>query len=141
MTKLFAGPSYHVSKVNLKICALILITFHISFNEGNGIGQLCRQESEIIVVIYTMTYLNHLCDSPTCRCAFKIENAYHFFFNCPNYTNERVTLFNEIRNYLPINTEKLLFGDDSLTDQENSSIFIAVQTYIENTGRFAAVNQ
>ena len=55
-----------------------------------------------------------------------IEDADHFFFNCPNYTNERVTLFNEIRNYLPKNTEKLFGGNDSLTDQENTSIFIAV---------------
>ena len=50
-------------------------------------------------------------------------------------------ILNEVRNYLPINTEKLLFGNDSLTDQENSSIFIAVQIYIKNTRRFAAVNQ
>ena len=85
-------------------------------------------------------YLNHLCDSPTCRCGFIIEDADHFFFNCLNYMNEHVTLYNEIRNYFPLNTEKLLFGNDSLTDQENSSIFIAVQTYIKNNGRFAAVN-
>ena len=85
-------------------------------------------------------YLNHLCDSPTYRCGFIREDADHFFFNCPNYTNERVTLFNEIQNCLPINTE-LLFVNDSLTDQENTSIFIAVLTYIKNTGRFAAGNQ
>ena len=39
---------------------------------------------------------------------------------------------------LPLNTE-ILFGNNSLTVQENTSIFIAVQTYIINTGRFAAV--
>ena len=71
-------------------------------------------------------YLNHLpvIDSPTCRCGFIIEDVDNFFFNCPNYTNERVTLFNEFRNYLP-KYRKILFGNDSLTDQDYTSIFIA----------------
>ena len=55
-------------------------------------------------------YLNHLCDSPTCRCGFIIEDADHFFFNCLNYTNERVTLFNEIRNYFPIILKNFFSG-------------------------------
>ena len=84
--------------------------------------------------------LKHLCDSQTCRCGFIREDADHYFFSCPNYTNERVTLFNEIRNYLSIYTENLLFRNDSLIDQENTNIFIVVQTYVKNTGRFADSN-
>ena len=39
-------------------------------------------------------YINHLCNSPACSCGFIMEDADHFFFNCPNYPNARITLFN-----------------------------------------------
>ena len=31
--------------------------------------------------------------SPVCSCGVPIENAEHYFFKCPLYTNQRYTLF------------------------------------------------
>ena len=81
-------------------------------------------------------YNNLLCLDPYCNCGNEIEDADHVFFNCPKFTNKRI-LFNSTRNLHPLTTEKLLKGDMYLTAQENSIIFIAVQNYIKNTGRFA----
>ena len=44
-----------------------------------------------------------------------MEDADQFFFNCPNYPNARIALFNATQIYLPLNVEKLLFGYDNLT--------------------------
>ena len=38
-------------------------------------------------------YLYHLYDGSTFRCSFIKEDADHFFITCPNYANERITLF------------------------------------------------
>ena len=34
-------------------------------------------------------YINHLSPSPACSCSEEVEGADHYFFNCPNYNNER----------------------------------------------------
>ena len=57
-----------------------------------------------------------------------MEDADLFFFNCLNYPNARIALFNATPNYHPLNDEKLLFGNDNLAVQENTTIFIAVQS-------------
>ena len=56
------------------------------------------------------------------------------FFRCPKYLNERITLFNETRNFQPLSLNTLIHGVDHLTSEEN--IFTAVHTYIKNTDRF-----
>ena len=54
-------------------------------------------------------YRNHLCNSSPCSCSFIMEDADHFFFNCPNYPNARIALFNATQNCHPLNVKKLLF--------------------------------
>ena len=41
--------------------------------------------------------------SPTCSCGAPIENADHYFFECPLYTNQR--------NNLSINLQRLQIND------------------------------
>ena len=60
----------------------------------------------------------------------------YYFFKCSNYINERVILFQSTRNYHPLNTYILLFGDDNLSDENNSKVFTAVQIFIRDTKRF-----
>ena len=81
-------------------------------------------------------YNNHLSLDPYCNCGNEIEDAEHFFFNCPKFIDKRILLFNATKNLHPLNTDKLLKGDINLTSQENTGIFIAVQNYIKNTRRF-----
>ena len=74
--------------------------------------------------------------SPNCRCSGESEDVEHCFFRCSKYINERVILFQSTRNYHPLNTNILLFGDDNLSDENNSKIFTAVQIIIKDTKRF-----
>ena len=66
-----------------------------------------------------------------CTCNGGNENAAHFFFHCLNYVNEMLLFFlNEIRNFHPLNLDTLLNVADHLTNEENLSIFKAIQMYI-----------
>ena len=56
------------------------------------------------------------------------------FFRCSNYINERVILFQSTRNYHPLNTNIPLFGDDNLSDEDNSKLFTAVQIFVKGNG-------
>ena len=81
-------------------------------------------------------YNNHLSLDPYCNCGNEIEDTEHLFFNCPKFIDTCILLFNATRNLHPLNTDKLLKGDINLTSQESTTIFIAFQNYIKNTGRF-----
>ena len=81
-------------------------------------------------------YINHLSPSPTCSCSEEVEDAEHYFLRCSNFRNERVTLFRSTRDFHPLNINILLFGDENLTTDENTTIFTAVQTFIKDTRRF-----
>ena len=81
--------------------------------------------------------LNHLTQNPFCSCISEIENAEHYFFRCPKYVNERITMFRETHSFHPLNLNKLLTGDSNLTIENNAKIFEAVQKYIKNTKRFS----
>ena len=81
-------------------------------------------------------YINHLSPSPTCSCSEEVEDADHYFFNCPNYSNERDALLRATRDFYPLNIYTLLFGDENLTAEENTIIFTAVHTFIKDTRRF-----
>ena len=61
-----------------------------------------------------------LSPSPNCRCSEESEDVEHYFFRCSNYINERIILFQSTRNYHPLNTNILLFGEDNLSDENNS---------------------
>ena len=78
-------------------------------------------------------YINHLSPSFTCSCSEEVEDADHYFFNCPNYNNESDAL---LRDFYPLNIYILPFGDENLTAEENTIIFTAVQTFIKDTRRF-----
>ena len=73
----------------------------------------------------------------TCeQCGHEKEDAEHYFMQCPTFLNDRLPLFHATRHLHPLNVETLLFGRDSLSDEENTSLFNNVQMYIKNTKRF-----
>lgn len=82
-------------------------------------------------------FINHLSPNPMCCCNLEIENAEHFFFRCPKYTNEREMLFRETRVCHPLNLSKVLCGDLNGAIESNTLIFKAVHKYIKNTKRFS----
>ncbi|MEW8548105.1 MAG: reverse transcriptase family protein, partial [Candidatus Thiodiazotropha sp.] len=81
-------------------------------------------------------YNNYLRDDPVCTCSRGNESAAHYFFECQLYEEQRFQLFTDTREFHPLNVHMLLKGKDSLSDIDNSKIFLAVQDYIQATGRF-----
>ncbi len=74
---------------------------------------------------------NHISDSPECDCGNIIENATHYFFQCPRFSNQRLELFFNTQAYYPLTTKKLLFGIENLTNDDNSILFSEVQKFIK----------
>ena len=74
-------------------------------------------------------------DSALCCCGL-IENAYHFFFACPNYSHIRTELFNNVSQFCSLSLNNLLLGDRSQSNETNMHIFKAVQKFITESKRF-----
>ena len=79
-----------------------------------------------------------------CSCEENIKTTTHYLFHCPNYLNERMSLWNNLQNidknildrsYSRF-SEILLFGDSSFNDAKHTSILNATIQYIYDTKRF-----
>ena len=75
-----------------------------------------------------------------------VETSVHYLLHCPNFSNERLTLFNKIQsigeNILskgdPNISKVLLFGDDSFNDVKNIFVLTASTEYTISTKCFDA---
>ena len=82
--------------------------------------------------------------NPVCSCGQGIEASTHFLLHCSNYSNERLTCLNIIRNIdskiLSKNdlkvTETLLYGDSSYDDTNNTLIMNATMEFLFASKRF-----
>ena len=77
----------------------------------------------------------NIIESPFCECGAR-ENAYHYFLECPKYTNLRPELITAISQFCNPSLNVILTGNTSLSYESNVSIFTAVQKYIRETKRF-----
>ena len=62
-----------------------------------------------------------------------------FYYIVKNYIVQRNIFLigiREISNDLPIDELTLLFGNEILNDEKNTKIFLQVQKFIQDTGRF-----
>ena len=74
----------------------------------------------------------------------EIETSSHYLLNCSNYSEERLTLPNTIKNIAMSIlqqtdsnfTRVLLFGDTSFDNNKNTFILDATIDYVISTGRF-----
>ena len=82
--------------------------------------------------------------NPICSCGQNIETSTHFLLHCSNYSNERLTFLNIIRNIdrnilnkndLKV-TETLLYGDSSLNETNNALIMNATMEFLFASKRF-----
>ena len=78
----------------------------------------------------------HIIDDPSCNCGAYREDAVHFFFDCPLYSNIRIELHEAIIVYAPFNLKTLLYGDEHVTHDTNITLFRAVQMFIKRSKRF-----
>ena len=81
----------------------------------------------------------NIVEDPMCSCGH-LKDAFHLFFVCKKYSLARQSLMWNLLslNYLIyiIDVHLLLWGDESLTVDQNIKIFIAVQNFIHECGRF-----
>jgi hypothetical protein len=81
-------------------------------------------------------FKKNISDSPSCQCG-EIETASHFFLKCPRYATQRALLVSDISRLTTLSINTILFGDSSLNNDMNTSIFSSVHTYISTTKRFS----
>ena len=77
----------------------------------------------------------NITDSSLCECGAR-ENAYHYFLECPKYTNLRPELISTIYQFCNPSINVILTGSTTLPYDSNVSIFKSVQKYIRDTKRF-----
>ena len=75
-------------------------------------------------------------DDPFCTCDRVIEDAYHYFFICPNYTDQRLVLLNSVSQITEPRLSYLLRGNYELSVNDNDKLFKHVQTFIQETTQF-----
>ena len=81
-------------------------------------------------------FMVNLINDPGCFCGWVIEDAIHFFLECCLYVEAREQLTNNLQFLDSLLIETLLFGVDSLSEEQNAQIFKSVQLYIKQTKRF-----
>ena len=88
------------------------------------------------------------CPQPYCICG-GTEDTFHFLCECPIHASYRTHLYNTLTQISQINPRTLerrnllqilLYGDPSLTRNQNTKILEAVNLFILNTNSFAAAN-
>lgn len=104
------------------------------YNAGTRIGQILHARLRMeCSSLNSHLYHKNIVESPSCLCG-GFESAYHFLFVCPRHTRARHEhLPPNLHNY---STRDLLFGCTSKTDKQNEDIFLKVQDFIINSGRF-----
>ena len=80
-------------------------------------------------------FQKNVVESPLCHCG-ELESTDHYFFICQTYNDQRQQLLNTVNPICNATSILLLFGDSSLTLDQNIIIFDAVQKYILATKRF-----
>ncbi len=85
---------------------------------------------------YDLYYKMYVTDSPGCRCGSRMETAYHFFFECPLYVNERLHLSATIVQHASFDLRTVLYGCDTIDRKSNMLIFDAVHLFITESKRF-----
>ena len=86
---------------------------------------------------YDLSFNLHIPDiDPGCECGALLEDANHYFVNCPRFNKERIELKLKVETLTNFNVNVLLSGSPTLKYTENTVIFDAVHRYIMETRRF-----
>lgn len=80
--------------------------------------------------------LNFIKERATCRCSAPCENVYHFLFQCPLYTQQRILMLNKLSPRIIRNVKTFLNGSEKFSEEQNTHLFNTVIDYIETTNRF-----
>ena len=92
--------------------------------------RLCNRCSDL----HADLFYNHLSDNALSDCQQEIEDGEHFIFRCNRYEHERVNMLNTA-----VSSSKFsdaLIGKRNLSVDNNSVLFEAIQTYLNDTRCF-----
>ena len=87
---------------------------------------------------YDLSKVNIVNDA-ACSCGAPREDTYHYLFTCPNYTEIRLTMMNNLNWVQTIDLNLLTCGSDALTYEEKINIFKHVFNFIKSSERFLLV--
>jgi hypothetical protein len=89
---------------------------------------------------YDLSKVNIVNDA-ACSCGAPREDAYHYFFTCPNYryTEIRLAMMKNLNWVQTIDLNLLTCGSDDLTYEKNINIFKHVFNFIKSSKRFLVV--
>ena len=79
-------------------------------------------------------FKNNIINYRNCDCGAN-ETAFHFFFQCPLYTNHRNQLYHKT-NFVELSLDTILNGLSQSSRDKNMLIHEAVASFIINTKRF-----
>jgi hypothetical protein len=83
-------------------------------------------------------YIANLISNQNCICGYPKENAEHFLLFCNRYIiHIYISLALLNMNGVEINVDTLWHGNDFLSDETNSEIFLIIQRYIKDTDSFS----
>ena len=99
------------------------------FNIGN------RRET-ITMARLRMNCSINVADSPSCACGYQSEDTVHYFTSCPLHNGPRAALINTVTNLTPFTLHTILYGNEDLSLKDNTAIYRATLTYINQTKRF-----
>ena len=79
----------------------------------------------------------HVADSPECPCGKDRETSRHYFLECPLYTNERITMIDEL-DAIGSQTSfaSLIYGSDKCSTETNIQAVTIIHNFIRDSGRF-----
>ena len=128
----------------------ILIPFHCSRklccqNDGDTIPSFFHTGSRHDQILHARLrvkcsslkehlYLKNIESSPLCTCG-EVKSTSHYLLYCRKYDQERHCLFTSLNRQPPLSV--LLYGDKNCSLQYNEHLFISVQKFIMQTGRFS----
>ena len=81
-------------------------------------------------------FRNHISNNPLCDLCNVAEDAYHFFFQCGEYSVERQVFNDTDIGFHPLNINVVLYGNGNWNTEANMILFRAVHRYIHASKRF-----
>ena len=105
-----------------------IVPKHYLFGNRNEQILHTRLRTNCSVLNYDL-YMKSIIDSPLCRCN-NIETVKHFFLDCPNYNNQRITLIETVSRFCAITLDTLLYGNSTLP------LFRQIVTYLKQYNSF-----
>ena len=82
-------------------------------------------------------FTKNLTDSPLCRCG-SVENTEHYLLQYRLYRQPRTEMLNSISQVCHVTLDVLLFGDSSMSNEANTTIFLSVKSLskIQNGSKY-----